>query len=132
MDTPRATARSQSSSTRIAAPSPNTSPLRLAEKGLQEAEGSLGSSLARVCNASQAFSAPNDSGASEPPVMARSISPRRTRSDASPIETADEEQAVEEVRFGPLKSYSIPIQAAGALVMPMRMENGFMRSQPSR
>ena len=58
MGAPRATARSQSSSTRMAAPSPNTRPLRLAAKGLQEAEGSPGSSLARVRSASQAFIAP--------------------------------------------------------------------------
>ena len=56
--------------------------------------------------------------------MARSISPRRRRSHASPIATAEEEQAVEYVRFGPLRSYSMPIHAAGALVMPMRMEKG--------
>ncbi len=95
MVAPRASARSQGSSTSIAAPSPSTMPLRFFENGRHDADGSSASIVATVCNASQAFSEPGDNGASAPPAIATSSSPRATRSQASPIATVDDEQAVE-------------------------------------
>ena len=95
MDAPRARARSHGSSTSIAAPSPSTMPLRFFENGLHEADTSTGSTVANVCNAAQALSEPFDNGASAPPAIANSSSPRAMRCQASPIATADDEQAVE-------------------------------------
>ena len=106
-------------------------PLRFLENGLQDADGSPASIAASVCSASQAFSEPKDSGASEPPASARSSSPEATRRQASPIATADDEQAVEYVRFGPRSPCSMPIQPAGALCMPIRTVYGLMRSEAS-
>jgi hypothetical protein len=79
----------------IAAPSPSTMPLRFFENGLQEADGVSSSMLAKVCSASQAFNEPNERGASAPPAIARSRLPPATRNHASPMATADDEQAVE-------------------------------------
>ena len=70
-------------------------PLRLPAKGLHEADGSAASMLATVRSASQAFSEPKASGASVPPASAMSRSPWASRSQASPMATADDEQAVE-------------------------------------
>ena len=70
-------------------------PLRFAAKGLHDAHGAAVSMAASVCSASQAFIEPSDKGASAPPAMATSSSPRWMRSQASPIATADDEQAVE-------------------------------------
>src|SRR5688572_5048416 len=112
---PRLVARSHDSSTTIAAPSPSTSPLRAFANGLHEAEASSGSSVANVLSASQAFSVPNVSGASLPPAIITSSSPVEIRFQASAIATADDEQAVEYVRFGPKRRWSMPIHAAAAL-----------------
>ena len=106
-------------------------PLRFFENGLHDADGSIASMAASVCSASQAFKEPNESGASAPPAIATSRSPPATRRQASPMATADDEQAVEYVRFGPRRSYSMPIQAAGALCMPISTVNGLMRSESS-
>src|ERR1700692_2259081 len=106
-------------------------PLRFFAKGLHEVETSAESSLASVCSASQAFSAPKDKGASAPPAIATSRSPLRSRIQASPIDNAEDEQAVENVKLGPVTPYSMPIQAAGALVMPIKIVNGLMRSDCS-
>ena len=70
-------------------------PLRFFENGRHDAEGSSASMVATVCSASQAFSEPGDNGASAPPAMATSSCPQATRIQASPIATADDEQAVE-------------------------------------
>ena len=45
--------------------------------------------------------------------------------------TADDEQAVEYVMFGPRRLCSIPIHAAAALCIPINMVNGLMRSDSS-
>ena len=70
-------------------------PLRSAANGLHDADGSESSTAASVCSASQALSEPNENGASAPPATARSSSPSRSRRQASPMATADDEQAVE-------------------------------------
>src|SRR5262245_49140545 len=101
MRAPRLFARSHDSSTSIAAPSPNTSPLRFFANGLHDFDGSSGSSTANVFSASHAFKVPNVSGASLPPAIITSRSPVAMRFHASPMATADEEQALEYVRFGP-------------------------------
>src|SRR6188508_1779902 len=100
MRAPRLSARSHDSRTTIAAPSPNTSPLRFFANGLHDADTSSGSSTASVLSASHAFSVPKVSGASLPPAIITSSSPEAMRLHASPIATADEEHAVEYVRFG--------------------------------
>src|SRR5450830_1450778 len=104
----------------MAAPSPNTMPLRFFEKGLHEADGCTTSMLASVCSASHAFIEPNESGTSDPPAMAISRLPLATRSHASPMATAEEEQAVEYVKLGPSSLFSMAIQAALALCIPIK------------
>src|SRR5688572_23043389 len=101
MRAPRPSARPHDSSTTIAAPSPSTSPLRFLANGLHDADTSSGSSIANVFSASHAFKVPNVSGASLPPAIITLSSPVAMRFHASPIATADEEQAFEYVRFGP-------------------------------
>src|SRR5687768_1010785 len=103
MRAPRSIARSHDSSTTVAAPSPSTSPLRFLANGWQEADASSGSSIANVFSASQALRVPKVSGASLPPAIITSSPPSAMRFQASPIATADEEQAFEYVRLGPSK-----------------------------
>src|SRR4051812_4376251 len=117
MAAPRPSACCHSSSTNIAAPSASTSPLRSFANGLHDAEGPSASSHASVFSASHATRVPNESGASLPPANMISVSPLAMRRAASPMATADDEQAVENVRFGPVNPYSIPIHDAAALVM---------------
>jgi hypothetical protein len=57
-----------------------------------------------------------------------STSPLKIRRAASPKATADDEQAVEKVRFGPRSPYSIAIHAAAAFVMAESTVKGFTRS----
>src|SRR5262245_11336792 len=101
MRAPRASARSHDSSMTIAAPSPRTRPLRFFANGLHDVDGSSGSSAAMVFSASQAFSVPKVSGASLPPAIITSSSPVAMRFHASPIAIDDDEQALENVKFGP-------------------------------
>src|SRR3954471_2954158 len=117
MATPRPSAWFHSSSTSIAAPSASTSPLRSFANGLHDAEGPSASSHANVFSPSHATRVPNESGASLPPASMMSASPLAMRRAASPMATAEDEQAVEKVRFGPVNPYSIPIQDAAALVI---------------
>ena len=70
-------------------------PAAVLAKGLHEAAGSSGSSVASVFNASHALSVPKLSGASLPPAIITSVSPQAMRRAASPIATADDEHAVE-------------------------------------
>ena len=81
--------------------------------------------------ASHAFSVPNVSGASVPPAIMASTSPAAMRRAASPIATADEEHAVEYVRFGPSSPWSSAIHAAGALFIAISTLKGFTRSLAS-
>ena len=102
----------------------------MAANGLQLAEASAGSSAAIVFSASHATSVPRLSGASLPPAIITSTWPEAMRSAASPIATADDEQAVEYVRFGPVKPWSMPIHAAAALFIAISTLNGLTRSEP--
>src|SRR5262245_59630733 len=115
----------------MAAPSPSTSPLRSFENGLHDADGSSGSSVASVFRASHAFSVPNVSGASAPPASISGAAPLRTRSQASPIATADEEHAVENVKFGPDNACSMPNHDAAALFIAINTVYGLRRSELS-
>ena len=65
--------------------------------------------------ASHARSTPKVKGASVPPASMTSTSPERILCAASPRATAEDEQAVEYVRFGPVIPWSMPIQEAAAL-----------------
>jgi len=75
------------------------------------------------------LSVPKLSGASAPPAIITSTSPAAMRRAASPIATADDEQAVENVRFGPSSACSRPIHAAGALFIASSTLKGFTRSE---
>ena len=92
---PRAIASSHASSTRIAAPSPSTKPVRSELKGRQAREGSSPSGDARVCMACQARTILGTSNASAPPARAQWISPLAIAFAASAIATADDAHATE-------------------------------------
>ncbi len=75
---------------------------------------------------------PSVNGASAPPASITGAVPERIRSQASPIATADDEHAVENVKFGPDSACSIPIQDAAALFIAISTVYGLMRSEFSR
>ena len=98
---------------------------------MHDAAGSTGSSVASVFNASHAFKVPSVNGASAPPASITGAAPLRIRSQASPIATAEDEHAVENVRFGPERRCSIPIHDAAALFIAINTVYGLMRSELS-
>jgi hypothetical protein len=114
-----------------AAPSPSTSPLRsFAERlaGRRRIDGSLRS------RAFAALPKPACRASTALPLRPRASprAPLRILSHASPIATADDEHAVENVKFGPERRYSMPVQDAAALFIAISTVYGLMRSELSR
>jgi hypothetical protein len=72
---------------------------------------------------------PSVNGASAPPASITGAAPLRILSHASPIATADDEHAVENVKFGPESPCSIPIHEAAALFIAISTVYGLMRSE---
>jgi hypothetical protein len=88
-------ARSQGSSTSMAAPSPSTMPLRFLETAGTTPRAQSASTAAPVCSASQALSDRWPAAPRRRRQWPRPAARLATRSQASPMATAEEEQAVE-------------------------------------
>ncbi len=126
MRAPRVFARSISSSTSTAAPSPITNPSRPASKGR---EAVAGSSL-RVDMARMMANAPKQSGASgvsTPPASTTSASPVRMARHASPSAMAPEAQLIPLVLLIPVKPNSM---ATLQLAAPLNTASASMGSTP--
>ena len=80
---------------------------------------------------SQALRLPQQNGASLPPAIARSTTPWRTSQKARPRAWAEDEQAVDRVKAGPVIPSSIDAWAAPALAMIRGMIKGWKRLRPS-
>src|SRR5437764_5540372 len=80
--------------------------------------------------ASQAFKMPRLNGASLPPVSARSVIPLRTIQYAWPMACAEEVQAVDIVKLGPVMPNSIEIWLAPALAIVLGIVSGWTRLSP--
>src|ERR1035437_7562332 len=124
MCAPRARANSSSSRMRMPAPSPTTKPSRSLSNGRQ---AWVGSSL-RVERAFMAAKPATPSGvmeASVPPAIIASASPRSMMRKASPMECAEEVQAVAVASLGPRAPNRIETWPAARLMMePGRKERG--------
>ena len=101
----------------MAAPSPSTMPARSSGERLA-GRGWLVRLRPRasVCKASQALSEPERQRSFRTAGDCKSTSPPRTRRHASPIATAEDEHAVEYVKFGPRRSCSMRDPCRGRVV----------------
>ena len=121
---PRARACSYSSKTKMPAPSPCTMPLRFAENGRQ-------ASRLITRRPSQALTPPKHSIDSEPPVTIAGDMPDRIIAKACAIAWLDDAQAVDTVKDGPLRLYSMLTWLAAALFISLGTTKGWTRFLPS-
>ncbi len=122
---PRARALSSVSSTKTAAPSPSTMPLRAASNGRQPSGD-------RTRSPSQALTPPKHSIASVPPASITSAAPARSSCSASPSAWLALEQAEDTAKTGPVSPWRIEICEAGALCISRGTTSGGTRDLPSR
>src|SRR3954452_14565481 len=129
MRAPRATARSQFSSSSADAPSPITNPSRSASNGREACSGSSLRPLRAVmrANAEIATGVIHDS---LPPVITTSDVSSRMRRAASPIACALAAHAVEMQRFGPVHPSCMATVPAVALVIIIGTRKGLTRAGP--